>query len=111
MPKQAPSKLKLLACLLATWAWAAVAAPPIDAQLTKLYAEKNWAQALTLIETELGSKPADTQMQIQKGVVLTNLNRSADALVVFRKLTAEHPELPGPHNNVCLLYTSDAADE
>jgi len=106
MPKQAPSKLKLLACLLATWAWAAVAAPPIDAQLTKLYAEKNWAQALTLIETELGSKPADTQMQIQKGVVLTNLNRSADALVVFRKLTAEHPELPGPHNNVAVLLAA-----
>jgi len=106
MPKQAPSKLKLLACLLATWAWAAAAAPPAEAQLTKLYAEKNWAQALTLIETELGSKPADTQMQIQKGVVLTNLNRSADALVVFRKLTAEHPELPGPHNNVAVLLAA-----
>ena len=106
MPKQASSKLKILACLLATWAWTSVAAQPIGAQLTKLYAEKNWAQALTLIETELGSKPTDTQMQIQKGVVLTNLNRSADALVVFRKLTAEHPELPGPHNNVAVLLAA-----
>jgi len=106
MPQQVQSTLKLLAVLLVCGCWAANAAQPIDAQLTKLYAEKNWAQALTLIDTELNSKPADTQMQIQKGVVLTNLNRSADALTVFRKLTAEHPELPGPHNNVAVLLAA-----
>ncbi len=81
-------------------------AQPADSALAKLYADKNWPQALVLIDRELARQPADAQLQIQRGVVLTNLNRSDDALAQFRKVVAAHPELPGPHNNVAVLLAA-----
>ncbi len=98
-----------LALVLSTWmglAAAATAAAPVDTRLTRLYADKRWGDALAMIETELASKPGDVAMQIQKGVVLSNLNRGADALVLFRKVATEHPELPEAHNNLAVLLAA-----
>ena len=81
-------------------------AQPVDGALAKLYGDKNWTQALVLIDRELLRQPGDAQLQIQRGVVLTNLNRGDDALAQFRKVAAAHPELPGPHNNVAVLLAA-----
>jgi hypothetical protein len=35
---------------------------------------------------------------------LTLLNRNAEAIGVFQKLIDSHPELPGPYNNLAVLY-------
>ncbi|MDH4393000.1 MAG: tetratricopeptide repeat protein [Aquabacterium sp.] len=98
-------RARALACAV-LWAATAAMAQPVDGALAALYADKNWTQALALIDRELARQPADAQLQIQRGVVLTNLNRSDDALAQFRKVVASHPELPGPHNNVAVLLAA-----
>jgi Flp pilus assembly protein TadD len=99
-------RLALLPCAAACGLGSPALAQPVDAQLTRLYTAKQWAQALPLVEAQLARKPDDVQAQIQKGVVLTNLKRHADALAVFRKVTTEHPTLPGPHNNLAVLLAA-----
>jgi len=84
----------------------ATPAQSIDARLERPYAEKNWPAALALIEADLASKPGDLAMQIQRGVVLSNLNRTADALAAFRKVVSEHPDMPGPLNNIAVLLAA-----
>lgn len=84
----------------------AATAQSIDARLERPYAEKNWQAALALIEADLASKPGDVAMQIQRGVVLSNLNRTADALAAFRKVASEHPDMPGPLNNIAVLLAA-----
>lgn len=84
----------------------AASAQSLDARLERQYAEKNWPAALALIEADLVTKPGDVGMQIQRGVVLSNLNRTADALAAFRKVAAEHPDMPGPLNNIAVLLAA-----
>jgi Flp pilus assembly protein TadD len=40
----------------------------------------------------------------RKAVVLSELNRSGEAVAVFQKLTEDYPELPEPYNNLAVLY-------
>ncbi len=93
-------------CALLLSACFAASAQTIDSRLDRLYAEKNWSSALALIEADLASKPGDVAMQIQRGVVLSNLNRTEDALAAFRKVSAEHPDMPGPLNNIAVLLAA-----
>ena len=104
IPGFLPCSRVLAAAVL--WAASGAMAQPVDGALAKLYGDKNWTQALVLIDRELLRQPGDAQLQIQRGVVLTNLNRADDALAQFRKVAASHPELPGPHNNVAVLLAA-----
>lgn len=61
-------------------------------------------QALERVDQYLASKPKDAQGRFLKGLVLTELNRSADAIGVFTKLTEDYPELPEPFNNLAVIY-------
>lgn len=62
------------------------------------------AQALERADQLLASKPRDAQVRFLKGVVLSELNRSSDAIAIFQKLTEDYPELPEPYNNLAVLY-------
>ena len=63
-----------------------------------------WAPALERVDQYLASKPRDSQARLLKGVILVELNRQNEALVIFGKLTEEFPELPEPHNNMAVIY-------
>ncbi len=63
-------------------------------------------QAMAKADVFLASKPRDAQMRFLKGLILTEKNKTADAIVVFTKLTEEYPELPEPYNNLAVLYAS-----
>jgi len=39
-----------------------------------------------------------------KGLILTEMNRSSEAIGVFQKLTEDYPELPEPYNNLAVIY-------
>jgi Flp pilus assembly protein TadD len=54
----------------------------------------------------LAAKPRDPQMRFLKGVLQTEMGRSADALATFTKLTEDYPELPEPYNNLAVLYAA-----
>lgn len=62
------------------------------------------SQALDRIDQYLSSNPKDPQGRFLKGLILTELNRQADAIVVFTKLTEEFPESPEPYNNLAVIY-------
>lgn len=60
--------------------------------------------ALERVDQYLATKPKDAQGRFLKGLVLTELNRPADAITVFTKLTEDYPELPEPFNNLAVIY-------
>ena len=62
------------------------------------------AKALKKVDQLLVAKPNDPDLRLQRGVALSQLNRQAEAIVVFQKLIESHPELPGPYNNLAVLY-------
>lgn len=50
----------------------------------------------------------DAQGRFMRGLILTELGRSGDAIAVFTKLTEDFPELPEPYNNLAILYAAEA---
>ncbi|MEJ6007780.1 tetratricopeptide repeat protein [Paucibacter sp. AS339] len=62
------------------------------------------AEGLKKVDQLLAAKPNDPRLRLQKGIALSLLNRQAEAIAVFQKLTETHPELPGPYNNLAVLY-------
>ena len=66
------------------------------------------AEALNKADQSLIGKPRDPQMRFLKGVVLTEANRSAEAITIFIKLTEDYPELPEPYNNLAVLYAGQS---
>ncbi|MBK7663460.1 MAG: tetratricopeptide repeat protein [Sterolibacteriaceae bacterium] len=60
--------------------------------------------ALERVDQYLATKPKDAQGRFLRGLVLTELNRPAEAIGVFTKLTEDYPELPEPFNNLAVIY-------
>ena len=84
-------------------------APYIDdyTQVTKLVSAKQLEEALVKAEAFLATKPKDPQMRFIKGVILSDMGKSADAMSLFVTLTQDYPELPEPYNNLAVLYAAD----
>lgn len=76
------------------------------ADIGKLLKAGQTAQALTKADEFLAKHPRDAQMRFLKGVILTEQNKSAEAIVIFTKLTEDFPDLPEPYNNLAVLYAS-----
>lgn len=70
----------------------------------KLMKQGQLAQALEKTDQYLATAPKDPQARFMKGLILTELNRTAEAIVVFTKLTEEFPESPEPYNNLAVIY-------
>lgn len=92
----------LLAALFATPAFA-----DETADVTKLVRAGQYAEALKRADAFLGKNPRDAQMRFLKGVILTEQNRSAEAINIFLKLTEDFPSLPEPYNNLAVLYAAN----
>ncbi|MDR3369589.1 tetratricopeptide repeat protein [Rhodoferax sp.] len=106
--KQAPNALyKSLRLLLLAGACVAASAYADEyADVTQLMRANKFAEALTRVNTQLATKPADPQMRFFKGVIQRNLGKSAEAISTFTQLTQDYPELPEPYNNLAVLYAS-----
>jgi tetratricopeptide (TPR) repeat protein len=72
--------------------------------INRLMKQGQHAQALEQVDKYLAGKPRDAQGRFLKGLALTELNRSSEAIVVFQKLTEDYPELPEPYNNLAVIY-------
>lgn len=75
-------------------------------EVAKLYKQGNLAKALEQADAYLATKPKDAPMRFQKGLILTEQNRIADAARIFSSLSEDYPELPEPYNNLAVLYAS-----
>ncbi|CAL61083.1 Conserved hypothetical protein; putative exported protein; TPR repeat [Herminiimonas arsenicoxydans] len=67
--------------------------------------------ALAKADAFLNRNPRDAQMRFLKGVILTEQNKSAEAITIFSKLTDDYPTLPEPYNNLAVLYASSGQYE
>jgi Flp pilus assembly protein TadD len=74
------------------------------ADVNQLLHSGRFAEALAKADQYIAAKPRDPQMRFLKGVVQTEMGRTADAITTFTQLTQEYPELPEPYNNLAVLY-------
>ncbi|MRR51073.1 MAG: tetratricopeptide repeat protein [Rhodocyclaceae bacterium] len=95
-------RLLLAACVCASFAAPARADTLQD--ISKLLKQGQQAQALEQVDKYLAGKPKDAQGRFLKGLILTEMNRTPDAIAVFTKLTEDYPELPEPYNNLAVIY-------
>ncbi|MCX7149183.1 MAG: tetratricopeptide repeat protein [Rhodocyclales bacterium] len=72
--------------------------------ISKQIKQGQHAQALEQVDKYLAAKPKDAQGRFLKGIVLTEMNKPNEAIVVFSKLTEDYPELPEPYNNLAVIY-------
>jgi Flp pilus assembly protein TadD/ketosteroid isomerase-like protein len=72
--------------------------------ISKLIRQGQHSQALEQADRYLASKPKDAQARFLKGIALTEMGRTNDAITVFQKLTEDYPELPEPYNNMAVIY-------
>jgi len=74
--------------------------------INKLFKQGQQAKALERVDAYLATKPKDAQARFLKGLILTEQNKTAEAIRVFTELTEDFPELPEPYNNLAVLYAS-----
>ena len=74
------------------------------ADIGKLLRGGQLDQASQRVDAFLAGKPRDAQGQFLKGLILTEQNKTADAIAAFTRLTELYPELPEPYNNLAVLY-------
>ena len=70
----------------------------------RLIKQGQYPQALEKVDAYLSSRPKDAQGRFLKGLIFTEMNKPADAIGVFTKLSEDYPELPEPYNNLAVLY-------
>ena len=76
------------------------------ADVTRLLRSGQYAEALSRADASLAKNPRDAQMRFLKGVILTEQNKSAEAIAIFTRLTEDYPNLPEPYNNLAVLYAA-----
>jgi ketosteroid isomerase-like protein len=81
------------------------------ADVNKLARSGQYAEALTKADAYLRKNPRDAQMRFLKGVLLTEQNKTGEAIAVFTKLAEDFPSLPEPYNNLAVLYASSGQYE
>lgn len=74
--------------------------------IQQLVRQGNTAAALDRVNSYLANRPKDAQARFLKGVILTEQNKTSEAIKVFTALTEDYPELPEPYNNLAVLYAS-----
>ena len=97
---------RLLASALSVTLLALAPAVHADAlqDINKQIKQGQYPQALEQVDKYLAGKPKDAQGRFLKGIVLTEMNKPNEAIVVFTKLTEDYPELPEPYNNLAVIY-------
>lgn len=91
--------------------WASPARADEVADVSKLLRAGKVAEALVKTNEFLAKHPADPQMRFMKGVLLTEQNKSDEAIAVFTKLTEDYRDLPEPYNNLAVLYAANGQYE
>ena len=75
--------------------------------INQLFRKGDLNTALTRANQFLAKNPKDAQVRFLKGLILTDLGKSAEAIQVFTGITEDYPELPEPYNNLAVLYAAE----
>jgi tetratricopeptide (TPR) repeat protein len=105
-----PKPLRILAGLSAGFVLAVaaqLAGAETLADIQGLMKKGDMPQALKEVDRYIASQPRDAQGPFTKGLILSEMGRSQDAIAVFTGLTENFPELPEPYNNLAVLYAQE----
>lgn len=103
---QAPSLARLSAVFIGLVLSASVSFANAQTlpDIQRLMKQNQLPQALEKVDIYIANKPKDAQGRFLKGLILTDMARTADAIAIFTRLTEDFPELPEPYNNLAVLY-------
>lgn len=83
----------------------AVPLPPTEVEeITRLMREKDLDGALARADAFLAKNPRDLQVRFARGIILSDQNKTDQAIAAFEALTQDFPELPEPYNNLAVLH-------
>ncbi|PWB52319.1 MAG: DUF4440 domain-containing protein [Nitrosomonadales bacterium] len=80
-------------------------------EISRLLKQGQQEKALERANSYLATHPKDAQVRFIKGLILTEQNKTGDAIKVFTSITDDYPELPEPYNNLAVLYASQGQYE
>jgi hypothetical protein len=83
---------------------AAYAGDSDDIQL--LIRAKQFPSALEKVDKALAKSPKDAQLRFLRGIALSELGRTDEAIKVFTQISEDYPQLPEPYNNLAVLYAN-----
>lgn len=100
------SRLACLAAILLALGASAASAAAADAvdQATALLRKGQAVEALTRVDAFLKDNPKDVRARFLRGVILSEQQKTNDAIAVFRAVSEDRPEMPEPYNNLGVLY-------
>jgi len=107
-------------CCLAALALAAAAALQAQTaqdlrEVEKLFRGGDTTVAMQRADKAIAERPRDASMRFLRAVMLTELQRTAEAIDALNKLIEDFPDLPEPYNNLAVLLAAqgriDAARE
>jgi tetratricopeptide (TPR) repeat protein len=102
------NKAFAISSLLAAMLIAAIPAQADEmSDVSKAIRAGQYAEALNKADAYLVKRPKDPNMRFLKGLILTDQNKSAEAITIFTKLTEDYPELPEPYNNLAVLFAAN----
>lgn len=70
----------------------------------KLLKQGEYVRAMEKVDQHLATDPKNPQARFLRGLIFNAQGKSDDALITFRSLTEDYPELPEPYNNLAVLY-------
>ncbi len=80
-------------------------------EISRMLKQGQQEKALERANSFLATHPKDAQVRFIKGLILTEQNKTSDAIKVFTSITDDYPELPEPYNNLAVLYASQGQYE
>lgn len=86
--------------LLASGVHAATAVEEAQSLMTR----GEFDAALKRLDSQLKTAPQDAEARFMRGLVLTRLKRTEEAIKTFADITRDYPQLPEPYNNLAVLY-------
>jgi len=88
-------------------ALAATSAPAQEArEIDKLFRGGDTALAMQRVDKAITERPRDAALRFQRAVMLTELQRTNEAVDALNKLIEDFPDLPEPYNNLAVLLAA-----
>ncbi|HET7524774.1 MAG TPA: tetratricopeptide repeat protein [Burkholderiaceae bacterium] len=75
-------------------------------EIDKLFRSGDTAAAMQRVDKAIADKPRDAALRFQRAVMLTELQRTNEAVEALNKLIEDFPDLPEPYNNLAVLLAA-----
>jgi len=75
-------------------------------EIEKLFRSGDTALAMQRVDKAIAEKPRDAGLRFQRAVMLTELQRTNEAVDALNKLIEDFPDLPEPYNNLAVILAA-----